>query len=689
MSVSPPWGRPNPRGNLSALFAGGFSAVSVAADEPPEVVFRGMLERAGLVVDQVVGDGALHRCRSDGDKGTEKSGWYVLFLDHVPSGAYGDWRSGETGSWCARAEHELTVPEREALRTRVAEARQKRDAELERRHQAAERRAQQLLEASTPAPPDHPYLTRKGVKSHGLAVDEQGRLLVPMADETGIVRSIQIIDQDGTKRFLTGGRVRGCFYKLGQPDGLLYVAEGFATAATVHEATGRSVVVAFSAGNLGPVTQSLRTTYPTARIIIAADNDRFTEGNPGVTQAQAAARGTGAEVIYPTFATDQGTDWNDLLAQEGIDRVREQLGATASRFRLVSLRELILEPKRPEWLVRGLEERNVLSVTYGQPGAAKSFFELDKSLSVAHGVDFHGRPVRRGPVVYVAGEGHGGLSRRLLAWTLRYGTGEIDVPFYVTPHRVLLMRPEEAYQLHEAVKGIADQHGRIDKIVVDTLARNMGGDENSTQDMNAFVDALDHFLRVPFGAHVVVVHHTGHAETDRMRGNRALEGAVDAATLVYRSDDGSVIAEPKRLKDGELPGALRFRLEAVELPLTDEEGQALTSAVLVPAGTVEGMEQTHADLRPQDRKALEWLRGKYVEIGARLKDQGRDPFEGRVERTEWREGTQSAGIWKGKRQTWYAISKRLEDARLVVFEGAHVLLGDGIPASNSPPWKGE
>lgn len=683
MSTSPPWGRGGAPGNLSALFAGGFTAAAVAPDEPPELVFRGVLERAGLTVDPVVGDGALHRCRSPGDKGTEKSGWYVLFLDHVPSGAYGDWRSGETGSWCARAEHELDVSERETLRTRVTGARQKRDAETERRHQAAERRAQQLLEVSMPAPPDHPYLARKGVKPHGLTVDDQGRLLIPMADETGIVRSVQIIDQDGTKRFLTGGRTRGCFHRLGQPDGLLYVAEGFATAATVHEVTGRSVVVAFSAANLQSVTRSLRATYPTIRIVIAADNDRFVAGNPGVTQAQAAARGTGAEVIYPTFATDQGTDWNDCLAQEGIDRVREQLGATASRFRLVSLRELILEPKRPEWLVRGLEERNVLSVTYGQPGAAKSFYELDKSLSVAHGVDFHGRPVRRGPVVYVAGEGHGGLSRRLLAWTLRYGTGEIDVPFYVTPHRVLLMQPKEAYQLHEAMKGIADQHGRVDKIVVDTLARNMGGDENSTQDMNAFVDALDYYLRVPFGAHVAVVHHTGHAETDRMRGNRALEGAVDAATLVYRDVDGSVIAEPRRLKDGELPGALRFRLEAVELPLVDEEGQALTSAVLVPEGTLQGAEQVHADLRPQERRALDWLRGKYVEIGARLKDQGRDPFEGRVEWVAWKRATREAGIWKGSHANFSRLARQLQEAGLVIREGAHVVLGSGHKAPNS------
>jgi hypothetical protein len=107
------------------------------------------------------------------------------------------------------------------------------------------------------------------------------------------------------------------------------VAEGYATAASIHEATGLPVAVAFDAGNLAPVAEVLKKRYPRAAFIIAADDDYLTEGNPGVSHAQTAALAVDGSVLAPTFATDRDgkkiTDFNDLHQIEGLHVVAKQV----------------------------------------------------------------------------------------------------------------------------------------------------------------------------------------------------------------------------------------------------------------------------------------------------------------------------------------------------------------------------
>ena len=120
---------------------------------------------------------------------------------------------------------------------------------------------------------------------------------------------------------------------MGEPGSIVYVVEGFATGATVHEATHTYTVVAFDAGNLKPVALRLRREYPNAHIIIAADNDSGTEGNPGLTKASDAAQVVDASVVFPTFQNTDAygkppNDFNDLMILEGVEAVREQLQST-------------------------------------------------------------------------------------------------------------------------------------------------------------------------------------------------------------------------------------------------------------------------------------------------------------------------------------------------------------------------
>lgn len=237
-------------------------------------------------------DGDLHRFRVEGDKNGTLNGWYVLHVDGIPSGAYGSWKHQISGTWSAKAQADLTPAERAEHKRRMDAARKAKEAEEQAIRQAAREKAAAIWSASLPAPDDHSYLARKGVKAHGLRLS-RGALVLPMRDSSGVIHSLQFIDAEGNKRFLSGGRKKGCYFAIGTPTGTLCIAEGFATAASVYESTGHAVAVAFDAGNLLPVAQALRQKFPEAEIILAADNDTETPGNPGLTRAREAAAAIG------------------------------------------------------------------------------------------------------------------------------------------------------------------------------------------------------------------------------------------------------------------------------------------------------------------------------------------------------------------------------------------------------------
>ncbi|OJV55741.1 MAG: hypothetical protein BGO22_09560 [Hydrogenophaga sp. 70-12] len=153
-----------------------------------------------------------------------------------------------------------------------------REAEHAQVQQQAREAAALAWKVATPAT-GHDYLTRKGIEAHGVRCSGH-HLLIPMRDTSGMLHSLQSIAPDGVKRFQPGGRVKGCYHAIGKPDGLLIVCEGYATGASIHEATGHAVAVAFNAGNLRAVVEALRDKHPALKIIMAADDDARTPGNP-------------------------------------------------------------------------------------------------------------------------------------------------------------------------------------------------------------------------------------------------------------------------------------------------------------------------------------------------------------------------------------------------------------------------
>ena len=286
--------------------------------------FRSAIVGAGLVPpDEIHDDGLLHRFSTSG-KRQDLSGWYCLHSDGVPAGAFGCWRSGLQSNWCAKSADTMTLAEREAHRKRVADIQAQREqALLQRQEDAATTAAARWAQATLVD--DHPYLVRKGIKPHGVRAFGES-LLVPLRDAGAQLHSLQSIAPDGTKRFQSGGRIRGCYHSIGKPAGVLVIAEGFATGASIHEATGHAVACAMNAGNLLEVAQVLRGKYPKLEIIVAADDDHITEGNPGLTKATEAAKAVGGKLAVPVFGPDRpegATDFNDLHHLAGADAVRQ------------------------------------------------------------------------------------------------------------------------------------------------------------------------------------------------------------------------------------------------------------------------------------------------------------------------------------------------------------------------------
>jgi putative DNA primase/helicase len=267
-----------------------------------EAAFMDAMRSASLAMrtERLVADGCLHRYRVDGDKSGTLNGWYVLNVGHPAYGAFGSWKTGQSETWHHAQQATLNDTDRRALADRQAAARSARDAAQTEVHTFAAARASKLWQTSRPATNKHPYLLRKGVAAFGLR-QLGDKLVIPLRDESGALWSLQFIDADGSKRFLSGGRKRGCYFSIGAPSDTLCICEGYATAASVFMSTKFATAVAFDAGNLTPVATALRNKFPALKIIIAADNDVATVGNPGLAHALDAARAIDGLVAYPTF----------------------------------------------------------------------------------------------------------------------------------------------------------------------------------------------------------------------------------------------------------------------------------------------------------------------------------------------------------------------------------------------------
>lgn len=330
----------------------------------------------------------------------------------------------------------------------------------------------------------------------------------------------------------------------------------------------------------------------------------------------------------------------------------------ALTFEIEHVRDMLAKPRPIDWLVRGLLARDTLALVAGPPKSLKSFWADHIANSVATGRAMDGAQATRAPVLTIAGEGRDGLARRKRAWEIRHGIELSNAAVYASKTAARLCDPLAALAVQQAVERMADAAGEAPGlIVVDTLQRNLGpGDENHTGDMTRFVEHLDAHLREPFGACVLVVHHTGHAAADRPRGSTVMPASADCLFTTARVGD-VVTVEPKWAKDWPAPPPLTYRMDVIELPWESADGRPETSCVL-----------TRTDAAPATRpapsgnaeKALSVLRGLYEKHRANLGKSGRDPASARVRLDDWRE---ACGF--DHRSTFHRAKDALTEAGLV------------------------
>jgi len=670
--------------NLTNIFPNGFAAATESQDlVSPIDGFTKHCEAQGLVIKELIADGEIHRVPHISSKKGAVDGWYILHLTgKIPVGVCGCWKEPTFESkWMADIGRSMSFSERLEHDKWVAEFKAKREADRVASQQVAAEKAEDEVSTYADASADHPYLVRKRIEPHGIKIDRAGRLVVPVSDNQGEILSYQTIDAEGNKRFLKGGKIEGGFYELRGNRKVIFIGEGFATCASIHQATGFTTLVAFDCGNLAKVAKSAKEMFLGSRIVICADNDQFTEGNPGITKAKAAAGLVFGEIVYPTFnesdLPSKPTDFNDLHTLQGIEAVKEQI----ERVALPAIEKLAFEFTRADslelteikWVVDDYIEADSLAQVFGDPGGGKSFVAIDLACCVATGKPWHGHDVKQGSVFYIAGEGHNGLARRLKAWQIGNGTSLANIPLYKSHRAAQLYDATEAAVVAESIKQLSAEANCIPSmIVIDTLARNHGGDENSTQDMNAFIQHLDVYLRQPWKCCVMVVHHSGVADKDRSRGSTALKGALDAEYKCQLDSGTKTIAfESKKMKDAEMPSPKNFQITQVDLPINNKNGMPVKGAYLtaVDISGLVSQVQKKTYLSPNQKQVMECL--VMLEVSLHQNQQLRA-----VGYDEWRDSAKEHGVKNNR--FWEVVKSMINKEMVIEVDG-------GYKSRNSQP----
>lgn len=303
-------------------------------DNNPAAEFGATLAEAGFELDGLpVMDGKKHRVRTADDKKGEKTGVYAGYLDGVPAGWYQDHRIHDQPVKWVSTGQQVDAEAQAHLRAIAAQNRIDRENALQRQYAHNARRSGQVYNAMPVADGSQEYLVNKGVKAFpGVKADKKNRVVIPLVNEEGEVRTLQRISSNGFKSLKKNGQKTGNFFvvggelKNGEP--VLY-AEGYSTAASISEATNRPVVMTVDAGNLPKVADKLKDKYPDSLHVVLGDDDRKNAVNKGMAKAEEAATIANGVFTVPAFTAEEKerglTDFNDLHQSRGLDAVRDQV----------------------------------------------------------------------------------------------------------------------------------------------------------------------------------------------------------------------------------------------------------------------------------------------------------------------------------------------------------------------------
>lgn len=554
--------------------------------------FKAFLASRGYEVPMnIVADGRIQRFNTGQKTKRDDAGWYVLYLDRYCYGVVGDWRSGDSASWYPDVKIK-DDPDFQAYRALNAK---RRDEEIRQENELVARQVQDLWAKLPYASPDHPYLVRKKVPNSPVIRQKDRDLVIPIMDEDGTLVSLEYIHEDGTKSFVYKGRTKGCWCYIPkesplEPGDKLYLCEGYATAMSVHQATGAGVFVGFYCTNLAPCVKSIRKHLPDNEIIVIADND---ENEAGLKGAEA----TGCRYL---LIPEKGMDANDYATEFGVEALRDLLYREESRYRAKPIAEALAIPHPVRWVIRNWIPRESLVFLVAPSSSGKSFLAMDMVCHIAYCLpEWNGFIVHGGPVLYLCGEGYSSSLERFKAWHVRHQIEE-GKTLFIFDESLDMDKPEGVAIVEAMIK-----EARIQPILIcaDTLNCYNGGNENDSQEARAFIKNMKKLQR-KYGCTVMLITHTPLEDTSRIRGSTVWNASSDMTLLVSKTtNDGFSLKQiknkPGRLMDNEL----EFEIVQVELPESwkNEDGMKSDSACIAP------VEKAASMPKESDIKELEEL----------------------------------------------------------------------------------
>jgi hypothetical protein len=342
-------------------------------------------------------------------------------------------------------------------------------------------------------------------------------------------------------------------------------------------------------------------------------------------------------------------------------------------FAFSSLAAIVAEPTPLRWLVKGWFELDSLVMFFGDAASCKTWLVLAMAIHIAAGLPFFDCPVRQGAVFVIAGEGRRGLGRRSAGLMKHYGI-PADVPLYFSETAAALTENQSTADVITAVRALTLKSGMYPVlIVIDTVSRNFGNaDENSTKDMAQFIRCCD-WVRNEFGCTVAPIHHVGHQDKTRARGNTTMRGALDAEYRVIRDEAGIIDVTCTKAKEFDVPSPRRFVLTNVPLEWLDDDGFPVTSAAIVPTDA-EPVVRGKLGRGKNQTKALQILSDAYERHRNNLISDGRDPEGASVPLHEWRDLCKEAGI---SRFRMAEVERSLQNIGFVRVDNGHVRLAEG------------
>ena len=279
----------------------------------------------------------------------------------------------------------------------------------------------------------------------------------------------------------------------------------------------------------------------------------------------------------------QGTIEKAILDCEKFCTPRDGGENEHREFHFRAASELCKTPTPTDWIVEHYLNAGSLGMIFGEPGSMKSFLAIDIGLCVATGHDWNNCKVKQGAVFYIAGEGFGGINRRIMAWSIDNSIDMQGVPFFISDRPARILDKDGGEEVTKAVDVLIEEHGKPVLVIIDTLNRNFGsGDENSTKDMTRFIITID-ALRRRYGCAVLIIHHSGLATTERARGASALKASLDWEYQLSKTGDNGSFRTMKctKAKDFEAAPTISFEPSEVQLDGWTDGDEPVKSCVLI------------------------------------------------------------------------------------------------------------